>query len=126
MSHDSPLREKNRKAQCALHPDGWASPAPPSSCSHLECPPPQSLSQPRSGPDLVLGPLPRSPLRFSGPPPRTSPTPEGPFALPQEDVRLALVGAQAEKPAPRLRKRALLVFPGRLHRTHIYETRKPR
>jgi hypothetical protein len=53
------------------------------------------------------------------PPPPTAPPP-GPHAVPQEDMRLVLLGAQAEEPPPGLLLRLLLAFPGLLHRTHIY------
>lgn len=79
-------------------------------------------SVPRPGPQRSApDPGPPAPALIRAPrrPARTSPPPDGPLPFPQQDVRLALSGAQAEEPPPRLLLRRLLAFPGLLHRIHI-------
>lgn len=71
--------------------------------------------QPRVPP--LSPPSVRRPSPVPGPrsPRRTSPPPDGALRLPQEDLRLALLRAQAEQPPPG----RLLAFRGRLHRTRV-------
>lgn len=81
-------------------------------------PRPHPGSRPLPGPPDphpgVPGPRPPAPAPAS-----TSLPPEGPLPFPQENVRLALRGAQAEEPPPRLLWRRLLAFPDLLHPTRI-------
>lgn len=53
---------------------------------------------------------------WGAPAPRTSASPDGPLPFAQQDVRLAVVGAQAAEPAPRLQRLAL---GRRLHRVSV-------
>lgn len=109
LSPQSPSRGK---------PEGTARPAqgPPAAGG------PGSLGsgrQPRVPP--LSPPSVRRPSPVPGPrsPRGTSPPPDGALRLPQEDLRLALLGAQAEQPPPGRLLRRLLAFRGRLHRTRV-------
>ncbi|KAK2103057.1 hypothetical protein P7K49_020724, partial [Saguinus oedipus] len=78
----------------------------------------QLVVQPETRP---VPPPPRAPR----PAPRTSSPPDGPLWLPQENVWLALLGAQAQEPPPGLRRRRLLAFLWPLHRdSHLRRPRK--
>lgn len=107
-------------------------PAPAAAPGPHRLPTPVPFSRPHPGPSArprlppsvptpvaVRFPRPSGPPRPLPGPGRTSPPPNGPLSFPQEDLRLALLGAQAEEPPPRRPLRRLLAFPGLLHRTHI-------
>lgn len=106
----------------APRPNPGSHPRPPTSPRSPPQPPAPGLRSPVSGPQLP------SPPRCPAPAPApasTSLPPEGPLPFPQENVRLALLGAQAEEPPPRLLRRRLLAFPGLLHRIHICRDSDP-